>query len=280
MNPQGGKAMSDSEITNPDAPLVDPEDLPGWILQEDEDLLIINKPGWLVCHPSKNGPWSSLVGAVREYLQADKLHLVARLDRETSGLVIFARRPAVARKYQMAIQERRVGKSYLSILEGELAEKVRVDKPIGRRKSGGPVHVKNEVRLHGGGQDALTEFDPIAQGGGFTLARVRPHTGRKHQIRVHADWIGHRIVGDKLYGPDERLYLEFIDHGFTERLAGLLPLNRQALHCHEYSFDFPEGEVRFTAPLTGDLIDFMKKGMQMTPEAIAHIPSGNSFRSF
>lgn len=255
--------MSDSEITNPDAPLVDPSALPSWIVQEDAELLIVNKPGWLVCHPSKNGPWSSLVGAVREYLGADKLHLVARLDRETSGLVIFARRPAVARKYQMAIQERRVRKSYYAILEGALEEAVTADQAIGRRKSGGPVHVKNEVRLHGGGQDALTEFEPIAEGGGYTLARVRPHTGRKHQIRVHADFIGHRVVGDKLYGPDERLYLEFIEHGFTERLAAALPLQRQALHCHQYVFDFPEGEVCFTAPLTEDLQTFVRDRMHL-----------------
>ncbi|MGB0185016.1 MAG: pseudouridine synthase, partial [Opitutales bacterium] len=143
--------MPDSEINNPDAPLVDPQELTDWILQEDDDLLIINKPGWLVCHPSKNGPWSSLVGAVREYLQADKLHLVARLDRETSGLVIFARRPAVARRYQMAIQQRRVQKSYLAILEGEFMDSITADQPIGRRISVGPVHLKNEVRPQGGG---------------------------------------------------------------------------------------------------------------------------------
>ncbi len=255
--------MPDSEISDPDAPLVDPGELPEWIVREDADLLVVNKPGWLVCHPSKNGPWSSLVGAVREYLQADKLHLVARLDRETSGLVIFARRPAVARKYQMAIQERRVRKSYLAILEGELTEAVTADQAIGRRKSGGPVHVKNEVRLHGGGQDALTIFEPVATGGGYSIVRVLPHTGRKHQIRVHADYIGHRVVGDKLYGPDERYYLEFIEHGFTERLASLLPLKRQALHCHQYIFDFPEGEAVFTAPLAPDLEAFVSETMHL-----------------
>lgn len=76
-----------------EAPLVDMAVFSDWIVQEDENLLIINKPGWLVCHPSKNGPLSSLVGVVREYTGAEKLHLVARLDRETSGLIIFAKRP-------------------------------------------------------------------------------------------------------------------------------------------------------------------------------------------
>lgn len=101
-----------------DAPLVDPADFHGWIVQEDDNLLIVNKPGWLVCHPSKNGPMSSLVGVVRAYTRAEKLHLVARLDRETSGLVIFAKRPSVARKFQMAIQNRIVKKAYIALLEG------------------------------------------------------------------------------------------------------------------------------------------------------------------
>jgi 23S rRNA pseudouridine1911/1915/1917 synthase len=182
--------------------------------------------------------------------------------------VIFARRPAVARKFQMTIQERKVKKSYYAILEGEMAEALTADQAIGKRKSGGPVHVKNEVRLHGGGQVALTEFEPLAQGGGFTFARVRPHTGRKHQIRVHADHIGHRIVGDKLYGPDERLYLEFIENGWNEKLAAALPLERQALHCFEYVFDFADGAQAFTAPLATDLLAFVKDTMKLDPAVI------------
>ena len=115
-----------------EAPLVDLADIPSWIIvQEDDNLLIINKPGWLVCHPSKNGPTSSLVGVVREYTGAEKLHLVARLDRETGGLVIFAKRPSVARKFQTAIQNRIVKKAYIVLLEGELNEPIH-DRPAHR----------------------------------------------------------------------------------------------------------------------------------------------------
>jgi len=237
------------------APLVDPEEFRTWILEEDENLLIVNKPGWLVCHPSKNGPLSSLAGVVRLHTGADKLHLVARLDRETSGLVIFAKRPAVARKFQMAIQNRIVTKSYLAVLDGELRESQRVDRSIGRRPEG-LVHVKSEVREGRGTQAATTLFEPLAWGGGHSLCRVRPETGRKHQIRVHAEWIGHRVTGDKIYGPDESLYLEFIERGWTERLEAMLPLKRQALHCHRYVFEFPEGPREFVAPLAEDLRRF------------------------
>ena len=243
-----------------EAPLVDLDMLPEWILRDDEDLLIINKPGWLVCHPSKNGPLSSLVGAVREFTGADKLHLVARLDRETSGLVVFAKRPAVARKYQMAIQNRIVKKTYLAIVEGELTDPIQVEQSIARRKSGkGPVHVKNEVSSVRGAQAAVTHFFPIASGGGYSLVRVEPQTGRKHQIRVHAEWLGHRIAGDKIYGPDESLYLDFIENGWTKRLEAALPLKRQALHCYQYIFEFPDGPETLTAPLASELRKFCQE---------------------
>ena len=108
------------------APLVDLDRFVDWIIREDDDLLVLNKPGWLVCHPSKNGPFSSLVGVVREYTGIEKPHLIARLDRETSGLVLFAKRPSVARKFQMAIQARKVAKTYLAILEGEMGDPISV----------------------------------------------------------------------------------------------------------------------------------------------------------
>lgn len=244
-----------------EAPIVDPADFPAWVVREDDNLLVVNKPGWLVCHPSKNGPMSSLVGVVREYTGAEKLHLVARLDRETSGLVVFAKRPSVARKFQMAIQNRIVRKSYLAILDGELREPVHIDASIARRR-GGPVIVKSEVSDDRTAQTAVTDFEPLQTSGGYTLCRIRPATGRKHQIRVHAEHIGHKIVGDKIYGPDETLYIEFIENGWTQRLEEMLPIKRQALHCHRYDFDFPEGTVSFEAPLQKDMLELCEaKGL-------------------
>ena len=214
--------------------LVDLAVFPEWILRNDDDLLVVNKPGWLVCHPSKHGPLSSLVGAAREYTGVDKLHLVMRLDRETSGLVLFAKRHSVAREYQMAIQDRRVRKAYLAILEGEFSESIEVDQSIARRKNGdGAVRVKNEVSCAAEAQIASTTFTSLAAGSGHTLALVEPHSGRQHQIRVHAEWLKHRVVGDKVYGPDETLFLDFIDNGWTDRLAASLPLKRQALHSYQ-----------------------------------------------
>ena len=251
-----------------EAPLVDMTVFSDWIVQEDENLLIINKPGWLVCHPSKNGPLSSLVGVVREYTGAEKLHLVARLDRETSGLIVFAKRPSVARKFQMAIQNRIVTKQYVAILEGEVDTPIHVDEPIARRK-GGPVIVKSEVSYDRSSQTAVTDFIPLISRHGYTLCRVEPETGRKHQIRVHAEYLNNCLVGDKIYGPDETLYIDFIEHGWTDRLEAALPIKRQSLHCYRYVFNFPEGPVSFVAPLQTDMLDFCREHMELSAEDVS-----------
>ena len=257
-----------------EAPLVEIDTFKEWIVQEDDNLLIVNKPGWFVCHPSKNGPLSSLVGVVREYTGAEKLHLVARLDRETSGLIVFAKRPSVARKFQMAIQARIVKKAYLAILEGEFSEPIHVDEPIARRR-GGPVFVKAEVSYDRTSQTAVTDFIPLISKNGYTLCRVEPETGRKHQIRVHAEWLKHKVIGDKIYGPDETLYIDFIENGWTERLEEALPMKRQALHCYRYIFEFPEGPVSFTAPLREDMLVFCQDYMELSADAVMAAVEGD-----
>src|SRR3954470_21148200 len=109
--------------------MIAPAELPSWIIFEDERLLVVNKPGDVVCHPSKAGPWSSLVGALREYANLPTVHLIFRLDRETSGVVVLAKDPKTASRLQVAMQERKVGKTYLAILCGELAGPITVNQP-------------------------------------------------------------------------------------------------------------------------------------------------------
>lgn len=233
--------------------LIAPAELRAWVRHEDERLLVIDKPGDVVCHPSKAGPWSSLVGAVRAEFGLAAAHLVFRLDRETSGLVVFAKDPATAGRLQKAVQRRQVRKTYLTILTGGLSEAVTVDQPLGD-DTAGPIFIKSMVRADG--QPAVTRFEPLAAAADFTLARVTTETGRKHQIRAHAQWLGHSVVGDKIYGPDSRLFLEFIATGWTPALAERLLLPRQALHCAEIDLR-PAGEPQvFLAPLPPDLAAF------------------------
>lgn len=250
------------QALNAEAPQVDPDDLDGWIIEDTESTLVLNKPGWLVCHPSKAGPWSSLVGACREHFGLDKIHLVARLDRETSGLVILARTPARSRRLQMAIERRQVDKTYFAILEGswrhEEQSVLRVRAPLARDRDS-PVYVKQRVVEGGGGQVAESWFFPVIRGDDFTGVLVRLITGRKHQIRAHASHIGNPVVGDKVYGPDPRHFLHFIDHGWDEFLAGHLRHPRQALHAFTMHFRVGELDEMFTAPLSDDLLEWLDR---------------------
>lgn len=235
--------------------LIAPEELRAWILFEDEHLLVLNKPGDVVCHPSKAGPWSSLVGAAREYLGGGAMHLVFRLDRETSGVVLIAKDERTAQQLQKVTLKRRYAKVYHAILVGELAGEALVDQPLGPDFSG-PVAAKTGVVPAGQGKPAVTRFTPLAVGGGFTLARVTTETGRKHQIRAHAQWLGYPLVGDKIYGPDQRLYLEFIETGWTPALESRLLLRRQALHCAEIDLTLAGESHLFRARLPDDLAEF------------------------
>ena len=258
------------------------EGLRSSLIFEDDHFYVFNKPGWLVCHPSKNGPWSSLVGAAKESFQAETLHLIARLDRETSGLIILAKHRASARRSQMALEHRRARKHYLAVVEGEMASPVEVNQPIARDFDS-EVAVKQIVRVDRTSQSAETLFEPLHTANGHTLVRVSPHTGRKHQIRVHALWLGHRIVGDKIYGHDESLYLEFINDGWTPRLREKLAHPRHALHAFFlHLWDEPSGwKQTFRAPPTedflllchnllnlnaGQVMELAEKGLPPTPE--------------
>ncbi len=276
--------------------MIAPEEVPRWIIYEDEHLLVVNKPGDVVCHPSKAGPWSSLVGALREYSRLPTVHLVFRLDRETSGIVVLTKDSTTASKLQVAMQKRKIGKAYLAILAGDLREPMTVNQPLGDDLHS-VVFLKSAVTPDG--QPSITHFTPIAwsvehgvrreipaappaeaepkqraespvvptgsgsgsgmSAGAFTVVRVVTETGRKHQIRAHAQWLGYPLIGDKIYGPDARCYLEFIDHGWTENLARQLLLPRQALHCAEIDLHRAGFDHVFTAPLASDLAAFCRE---------------------
>lgn len=225
--------------------LITHDELRSWILFEDEHLLAINKPAHVVCHPSKHGEWSSLVGAVRQHVgRHDGLHMPTRLDRETSGVVVLVKDTDMRRALHRASSAGAIHKTYHAVLAGHLAGPVLVDQPIGLARDG-QVGMRRAVVASGErGQQAVTEFVPLAYENGFTLARVTPRTGRTHQIRVHAAWLGHAVAGDKLY-PDERLFLEFIRTGNAPGAAA----DRQALHATNWHCRAAAVDLLFDAPL-------------------------------
>jgi len=239
---------------------ITPAELESWVVERVGALLVLNKPAGVVCHPSKHGAWSSLAGAAREYLGATKLHMPFRLDRETSGVMLLTGDEATGRRLQRAVNAGRYRKRYVALLSGALTARTQVDLPIGAHAAS-QVRLKRSTLEDGTGQAATTVFVPLAGDAEYTLVGVLPATGRLHQIRVHAQAIGHPILGDKIYGPDESLFVEFIEHGWTPRHEQILGWRRQALHCIRVEFENVEigGKRMFQAPLAPDIKNFCEK---------------------
>ncbi len=220
------------------------------IIHEDADLLVINKAAGLVCHPTKSDERSSLVGRVRLHLgAAEPFHLVNRLDRETSGIVIVAKNDAAARELRKIWEGRRVRKEYWAIVHGHVvAERGTIEAPLGRDE-GSVVAIKDCVRADGAA--SRTDFEVercfTRDGRDFTWLKLQPHTGRKHQIRIHLAHAGHAIVGDKLYGGDEDLYLALVEDRLTEEQRKTLIFPHHALHAREVRFEWRGRETIFQA---------------------------------
>jgi 23S rRNA pseudouridine1911/1915/1917 synthase len=237
------------------------------IVEECDDYIVVEKPPFLLIHPSKpDGPrtlWAELRDLLAfELVNGGQVSIVNRLDRETSGLVLIAKTAAAARRFGLAMQNRQVAKEYLAIVWGWPEWETRaVDAPLARQGEHIASAIWLKQMIHPKGAPAQTELRveqrfarASTAGGRFSVIRAIPHTGRTHQIRVHLASLGHPIVGDKIYGPNENLYLRFIETGWTEELASRLLLPRHALHSARLAFD---GKLSWTSPLPADLRDFV-----------------------
>jgi 23S rRNA pseudouridine1911/1915/1917 synthase len=237
------------------------------ILDETADYIVVDKPPLLLVHPSKpDGTvtlWSELQRLLAFELANDgQISVVNRLDRETSGLVLVAKNAKAAREFGLLMQSRQVRKEYYAIVWGwpDWNSKI-FDGSIIRQGLVRPSSVYLKQTIDKRGLESVTEFHVerrfrkrTTNGEMFALIKVVPLTGRTHQIRVHLAALGHPIVGDKLYGPNEKLYLRFIETGWTPELADELLLERHALHASRLCFD---QERDWTSPLPPELHEWL-----------------------
>lgn len=231
---------------------------------------MVDKPAFLLIHPSKPDGTPTLWAALRELLAFElvnggQVSIVNRLDRETSGLVLIAKNAAAARRFGLAMERRQVEKEYLAIVRGWPEwENTILDAPLARQGAHGPSAIWLKQAIHEKGAPALTEFrvenrfvrHEAGREDCFAVIRAIPRTGRTHQIRVHLAHLGHPLVGDKIYGPNEELYLRFIETGWTEELQRQLLLPRHALHSTRLRI---EGEFDWQSALADDLLSWTKE---------------------
>jgi 23S rRNA pseudouridine1911/1915/1917 synthase len=234
------------------------------VVAETTDFIVVEKPPFLLVHPTKPGHVRTLWGDLKQLLAFEianggQVSIVNRLDRETSGLVLVAKNGAAARRFGLAMQQQRIAKEYLAIVWGWPEwEEITVDAPLLRQGTQLPSAIWLKQMIHPAGAPARTEFQvekrfQRGHGRHFAIVRAFPQTGRTHQIRVHLASLGHAIVGDKIYGPDEALYLQFIETGWTPALERQLLLPRHALHSAVLEI---EGAERWTSALPADLAAF------------------------
>ena len=231
------------------------------VLHEDADLLVLHKPAGLVCHPTKGDAYSSLISRVRLHLGAEQEpQMVHRLDRETSGVMLFGKTPEAAAELRRLWLAGLVTKEYLAIVHGAVSEPAGVvDSPIGKDPDS-PVSIRDWVRPDGA--PCTTRWWRVRvferAEGVFSLLRVRLDTGRKHQIRIHLSACGHPLLGDKLYGLDQLLYLKFVERRMEPGDRHRLILANQALHAARLWLPWQDQEREFVSPPEPEFRAFME----------------------
>lgn len=211
------------------------------IVYEDDDLLVLNKPAGVAMHPkSGDAAAPSLAAMLTNYLGEGSVpHFVSRLDKGTSGLLIAAKNGYVHDRLRRALHSSDLRREYRAVAVGRVEPPYGViDAPIGRAE--GSI-IRRCVRADG--LSSLTEYETLQVSGRFTLLRLRPQTGRTHQLRVHMAYLGHPLAGDWLYGTEDKTLIA-----------------RPALHSYELWFTQPVTgqELHFTAPIPQDMQRLME----------------------
>ena len=221
------------------------------IISEDDKILVLDKPAGVAVHGG-SGISSGVIEALRALRPKEDLELVHRLDRDTSGCLIVSRKRSALRTLHELLREGLVDKRYLTLVKGHWnLGHTKIDAPL---RTDIRVGGERTVKVHESGKQAVSEFRPIQWfGRRATLLEVSLHTGRTHQIRVHAAHAGNPVAGDEKYGDEE----------FNKELRAI-GLERMFLHAHSVSFDWPNGGAfSASAPLPPELanvVDALSSG--------------------
>jgi 23S rRNA pseudouridine1911/1915/1917 synthase len=211
------------------------------VLYEDADVVAVNKPAGLITHSDGRTKEETAEDWFKEKYKEVKLEhpYVHRLDRDTSGVLVFAKNENAYEFLRKAFHDREVKKAYLAFVYGIPKEKKGIiDFDIGRSRKDFRLR-SAQPKAKGRLRESLTRYEVIGESGEYALLKVQPETGRTHQIRVHLKAINHQIIGDKLYSPNRPL---------------ALGLKRLGLHASEISLPLPSGSrVLITAPIPDDL---------------------------
>ena len=237
------------------------------VLYQDKGMIAVDKPAGLAVHPAGRRVYGTLIHWLHTQFRRpdDPAHdviprLLHRLDRETSGLVMASLNPDLHAQIAIQFEDRLVTKTYQAVVHGAPpAEEGVIDFSIGPDR-GSEIKLKLEARADGSGLSALTHYKILRQSGRYTLVELRPKTGRTHQLRVHMAALGCPLVGDKIYGVEDAVFLEYLNDTLSEATKARLVLDRHALHSASIEFFHPWEDRNMTlqAPLPSDMSDLLE----------------------
>ncbi|GAA4450941.1 RluA family pseudouridine synthase [Rurimicrobium arvi] len=223
------------------------------ILYEDAHLIAVNKPAGIPVIPDRFNTDAPSVNKLLEAATGSRIWVIHRLDRDTSGVLLFAKDELAHKKLSLQFQEHSVGKFYAGLVNGRLAkESGRIESPIAEHPT-----IKGKMIVTKSGKPSVTDYRVVSQWPLHSLLQFQIHTGRTHQIRVHMQSIGHPIVADNLYGDGEPFRLSAIKKKYKLSLKEEEErplLSRLALHAYRLIFEDMEGRERMIeAPLPKDI---------------------------
>lgn len=237
------------------------------VIFEDEGLLAINKPPYMITHPAgRNLFYCATV--FFESIHKKTIHSIHRLDRETSGVLLLAKNPVTAQKVANLFEMDLVRKCYFFIAHKKpnaTPFPFTAKERLGRKEGALPEAMMFAFPEDSeDGKESETHFECLLEKNSYVLALAFPLTGRQHQIRVHAATHGYPLLGDKIYNGDPTVFMRFKDHEATDEDHEKMQIPRQALHAAALKILYKDKQTHFIAPLPKDLTTWIQQNLNLS----------------